>query len=241
MLTRLPPALYLCQLSLIPTQAGERDLTFHWNFDAPLGSVEKDQTEQGYSATLKRGHGHHPVPSRHPGKGRLGGAAKIESRSIVEATVPHPLGESWTLSFWLNQERVSRVGRGMMLPDISLGFPDHRPGQLHLRVKDLKPLTAPRITPGKWEHYCLVVQPGRAAAYLNGYIAAEQKLEGWVYPHASGKLHFGATNWHRMLIGLVDEVRLYEGALTEDAIRQLALEAYHPKAEWIAEFDDALE
>ena len=227
----------LLSLSLAYTQAEAPSLVLHWDFDAPLGSIEKDQTEKGYSAILKRGHGHHPAPSRHPESGRIGGAVKIESRSMVEATVPHPLGPSWTLSFWLKQAQVSRVDRGMVLPDIVLRFPDRRPNELRLCVKGLPDLVAPRITPAKWEHYCLVVRPGGAAVYLNGHLAAEKKLDGWAYPHASGKLHFGATNWHRMLLGLIDEVRLYQGALTEEVVRELALHAYHPKAEWIKAFE----
>jgi hypothetical protein len=174
------------------------DLVLHWSFDAPLGSSEKDQTGKGHTALLKKGHPAHPAPSRHPREGRLGGAVRIESRSIVEAAAPHPLGPSWTLSYWLRQDAVTRVGHGMKLPDVMMTFPDRKPGRIHIRIDGLGEPAAPRVTPGAWEHIAIVVQPGSAELYLNGYPAAKQEKEDWRYPHASGKLHFGATNWHRM-------------------------------------------
>jgi len=212
----------------------------HWDFDAPLGSTEKDQTGQGFPAVLKRGHGHHPEPSRHPESGRIGGAVRIESRSFVEAAGPHPLGEAWTLSWWWRQDAVVRMGNGINLPDVSIAFPDRTPERVHLRIAGLDELRAERVTPAAWEHVALVVQPGAARLYLNGYLAAESAKADWRYPHAGGKLHFGATNWHRMYQGLLDEVKLFGTALDADAVRELALHAYHPDAQWLADFGDSM-
>jgi hypothetical protein len=222
--------LLLCLICGV-ADADDATLILHWNFDAPQGTTVLDASAQDRHGILERGHGHHPVPSRHPEIGILGGSAKVESRSRIVAKKIHPIGSTFTLSFWVKQDDPEANGNVFCQVDtIRCQVFD---GIFRVHEKSLGNLDSKRVTPGDWEHYVIRVEPGRLQVFVNGQLGAEKKKDGWSFKAEGGKLFFGAPDWHRQYLGHIDEVRLYKGALSPNAINALSLDVYHPTASWV--------
>lgn len=77
-----------------------------------------------------------------------------------------------------------------------------------------------RIAPNQWSHVALVATPDSVTLYVNGW--------GWTSRHANDSVTFSAgmllgnyNHWSsRYFKGLIDEVCLYDRALTRDEIRE---------------------
>ncbi|RMD82586.1 MAG: hypothetical protein D6820_03450, partial [Lentisphaerae bacterium] len=191
----LPFLLCALIIELMPAVSAAESPLFHWTMDAPKGVDVQDTTGHGYPGILLQGHHQHPLPSRHPDAGIRGGAVRIESRSIIRAQRIHPVGSAWTLSFWIHQDdRYTSVHRLLVLPGLDFWMDSDN---VRVVFSGLGTLTGKRITPERWEHILIRVEPGEVTLYINGFPAAKKTKASWHYPHAGARLEFGATDWHR--------------------------------------------
>jgi arabinan endo-1,5-alpha-L-arabinosidase len=82
--------------------------------------------------------------------------------------------------------------------------------------------TGMQIKAGEWTHLVLTVQDGTIKVYVNGV----QKFSGTNFPNVftttNGVFSLGVNWWDVPYKGLMDEVRVYESALTADEIAALA-------------------
>ncbi len=225
--------LMICFSSVLACQpvSAAPEPILHWNFDAPQGTAVLDVSGNDRHGEIGKLHHQHPMPTWHPTKGVRKGAVRVESRSKIEARKIHPLGEAWALSFWCLQEDPDANGNQFVrLPGIWVQCVGEK---LIVNINGLGRLSATRVTPGHWEHVVLSIRPGAAALHVNGFPAAQVEKEGWVYTTEGGRLFFGAPDWHRQYRGLIDETKLFLGQVTDDRVVALALDCYHPEADWI--------
>ena len=203
--------------------SAEPALRLHWTFDHGTSRGEEDASGHGRHCLLVSGANprQHPPTSRELGAGVFGGTAQIHSRSLIKMLEPVPLGKTWTLAFWLKQTDLRQCNNFVSFPGLESGTPrDCR--TIWLKLDGLPPLEVPRPQPGAWEHFALVVAPGRAQLYYNGKLALERAKEGWTFATAEACLLFGAPDIHRLFLGCFDEVRLYDGPLGPEAVAALA-------------------
>ena len=82
--------------------------------------------------------------------------------------------------------------------------------------------TSTQIAAGEWSHFAAVVDAGALTLYLNG----EQVFTGTGFPNvftdASGQFAIGVNYWDAPFEGLVDELVIFDEAVSADVIRALA-------------------
>ncbi len=87
---------------------GEGDLLLSWRFDISEGKIKPDFSGHDDFAQLVSGDYNLPYPERQAvgGHGKEGGAVRLARGSRIASMTPLELPESWTLSFWVKDERA---------------------------------------------------------------------------------------------------------------------------------------
>jgi hypothetical protein len=209
----------LCVLSA--GYAAEPELILHWTFDHGTSRGEPDVSGHGRHALLAGHPPHHPFTSREPGLGVLRGAAQIKRRSLIKSVEPVPLGESWTLCFWVRQTSTEPSFALVQIPGVKLDLTGKGDG-FRLQLEGMPDLKTDRPRLAQWEHVAVAVAPGRARFFLDGKQVDQWDKPAWRFPQEKGQLVFGAADWHRLFYGYFDEIRLYRGELTPEAVARLA-------------------
>jgi arabinan endo-1,5-alpha-L-arabinosidase len=77
------------------------------------------------------------------------------------------------------------------------------------------------VNTGEWTHLALIVNKGKVRFYVNG----EQKFNGSSFPDiftsASSSFSLGVNWWDPPFQGMIDELRVYDGALSQSEIEEL--------------------
>lgn len=222
------------------------ELILHWKFDDSEEMTEVDASLKGNHGVLERAGDQLPFPERVPNVGLFTSALRLQNRSSITSEKPLQLGDAWTLSFWMRQERFQPTVRNFISGPLHLDIPDRpdegiRVGtQERFSIEGLGQLRSNRITPGDWEHVVVVIKPGEAALYLNGRLEAQAQNPDWRYDLEPAPLRFHRDS-SNPFVGLIDEVRVYRGALTDAEIENLAQGVYHPQAAWIAGYEPSMQ
>jgi arabinan endo-1,5-alpha-L-arabinosidase len=78
------------------------------------------------------------------------------------------------------------------------------------------------ISPGEWTHLAFTVDNGTVNVYVNGV----EKFTGTNFPNlfttTDGSFSLGVNWWDTPYKGLIDELRVYEGALSPTEVTNLA-------------------
>ena len=226
----------LFSLSLTCAHAEGPNLTLHWTFDHETGRGEVDASGHGHHGVLAGYPPHHPVTRRVSDKGVFHGAAEIMSRSSVRTFDPVPFGETWTLCFWTKQTILQHGNGFVRLEGLSSGT-DPAATKFLFELKGMPRFEVTRPHPGEWEHLAIVVAPGKARLFLDGKQVDHWEKDGWRFPTRESKLFFGAPDWHRQYRGFMDEIRLYDGPLTDEMIQRLAKPDSYPQLNYPAVVD----
>lgn len=225
-----------CGLSIIPLRAlrweplaepPEGRLVGHWPCDRPRGGRIEDASGEGNHGTLLGGAG--------LTDGVRGKALALDGvDDLVEVADARSLDFShgaFTVAAWV---RVDALGRGQqMIVGKNVYARDQREWGLMIDKDDLPTLyfraggwrtvkAATKPTRGKWCHVAAVVERGRGRIYVNGRPEGEAPL-GTRLPNTAAPLSIGgqrnAGKPMQFLKGAIDEVRLWNKALAEEAIR----------------------
>ncbi|MFP4016327.1 MAG: LamG-like jellyroll fold domain-containing protein, partial [Halanaerobiales bacterium] len=73
----------------------------------------------------------------------------------------------------------------------------------------------------KWHHYAVTYDGSNIDLYLDGYKCSSVEFSGTVRRESSRDIMIGKYNWGHSLEGLMDDVRIYDKALTEDEINNI--------------------
>lgn len=79
-------------------------------------------------------------------------------------------------------------------------------------------------TAGQWQYVALSVKDNTATLYLNGKQIATQKIAEGIMTNPDSVIYFGVNAWDAYYTGALDEVNLYDTALSELDIQTLAKE-----------------
>ncbi len=104
---------------------------------------------------------------------------------------------------------------------------------------DLRELKGTREAAGEWEHIVLRVDSGKATLWINGESQAIVDCAAWDRHLQRAQIKFVQRGRHEFT-GLLDDVRLYDDALSQEKITMLAQMRYCPDADWIEAHDDGM-
>jgi concanavalin A-like lectin/glucanase superfamily protein len=206
----------------------------HWQLDETTGTTAVDSSGAGHNATLTGG--------ATWGDGWLAGGLALDGTSGCAGTGTAVLrtDQAFTVSAWVsfagqqattNYTALSQDGTGasgfklgvnlyygwaIMMPDADSGS-----------ANDVLAASPQPPVLNTWTHLAAVYDPraGQLRLYVDGVLMALTPYSGgW---QAGGPLEIGRARWGGWLVdywnGSIDDVRVYQGALTDDEIYALTL------------------
>ncbi len=204
-------------------------LVGHWKLDEGTGSAVQDASGHGHHATL--------AGSFRRAAGRLGLAVELDGTSAAEA--PHaeslsPGASAWTVAAWVKKTdggmgTVAFKDNGIFGEYYYLAVSTRARFSISTGSRDLSALGTRDINDGKWHHVAGVrTAPQALQVYVDGV------LEGTAADPRPTSPAIGATSPFRIGVGTVlpgvgyfkgslDDVRIYNRALSADEIKALYL------------------
>jgi hypothetical protein len=232
-------------LSILLTKTAEADLVAHWRLDETSGTIAHDSSGNGHHGTI--------TGDPKWGAGKIGGALEFDgSGDVVELGAFDVVGPGITLAGWLKPDGFAiNDGRVLTKAD-EWGENDHwwmlstiaEAGEIRLRFR-LKTTDGQSTTTliassgvvevGEWQHAAATWDGTTMRLFLNGEeVGSTAKGGDAVATDASVKASIGSqppdaydtdiSHINKFFDGFLDDVRLYDGALTQDEI-QILMEA----------------
>ena len=200
----------------------EGDLVAYWSFDDRSTRVAKDLTGRGNDGRILG-----PTPV----EGKVGYALQFGKGKYVELGKPPalPIREKpLTVMAWVNSDAPNGVvvARGGAFCGFSLYVKDGvaRFG-IHRRQEDPAHIAAGAQTVvGSWVHLAGVVKQDCIELYVNGRLAATASTKGYIPSDCGQGMEIGYDTANSPaeitdnFQGIIDEVKVYHAALSEDEI-----------------------
>lgn len=205
-------------------------LAGHWSFDEGQGTVANDDSGQRNHAGF--------VGAPEWANGRRGKALRFDGGASYLAA-PHSdtlnITQSVSVACWVCADKF--VGNDIILTKTDLYneyllYCDGR-GILHGRIRyrgasarDQNVLTAPKpLLPGRWYHLCFTWDRRGTALYIDGKVVASGKSTLKAIGDTRETFRIGGGEYAGGFAGIIDEVCVYNYALTNEDIRKLMLSA----------------
>jgi hypothetical protein len=215
--------LTLSQASAGPIVPGTGCLVAHWELDETAGLVAADSSGNNYHGVLYGG------PVWQPTGGKLGGALQFDGvNDYVDCGNPSALNiqDKITLACWIKVAAFTKDWETILAKgDNSYRFSRSGGNGIHFGVGGTSAWAiegAKTVTGNQWHHVAGVYDGSQATIYVDGIVD--------VAVPATGKLNVNSFNFAigenlqqrgRYLNGLVDDVRVYNCALSAAEIAQL--------------------
>jgi hypothetical protein len=247
--------IYLVSFVLVLSIAGNAsaDLVAHWKLDEGSGNTVYDSSTSGNDGTLQGN------PAWVTGK--IGsGAISFDNTDDIVIVGDNPsldIEDALTISLWVNTLDVVTPNH-MVTKQPSGTAPDNYPGNYEFRVKDNTIqflhqtsestdynlyISTSQITAGEWHHAAVSVEEGGLVEfYLDGISAGSMtQLDAFGLLNDES-LRIGGRKDDRFFNGILDDVYIYERALTPHQIEGLSngIEPIFTKAERPAPEDGVL-
>ena len=229
------------QTAVIVTSSLEAHLVASFDFEGNL-SNGKDGTATALAKNLNAYRGEVEYSDGHSGQAvRLGDyGLQLNTKNI---------GTDYTVSFWMkNEEQL--VGNqvlallGYHAPENWIALSGNRVGSV---VKfwgnggafrthtTLSTLTLPVM---EWHQITITGTDGVVSLYRDGVLVSETTSNNPLSGE-NADVYLGVNYWDALFVGLVDEVRVYNLAMTQEEVQEQALEAF--QAAFEAQAEQALE
>ena len=202
-----------------------RHLAAWWSFDDRNTEVAKDISNRG---------NHGEILGCMPVDGKVGAALRFSKGKYIEFGQPAGLpigGKPFTVMAWVKSDAKNGVviarggafcGYSLYIKDSVAKFGIHRlqegPAYIAAGTEDVV---------GSWVHLAGVVAEDRVELYVNGKLAATTETPGYIPGNCGQGMEIGydVSNSPAEIIdnfeGIIDEVKIYQTALSEEDIRNL--------------------
>ncbi|MFZ0034456.1 MAG: sugar-binding protein [Sedimentisphaerales bacterium] len=194
-----------------------------WKFDETEGTVAADNSGNGNNGSLQGN------PVWRPQGGKLGGAIELNGSGDYVKIGNEPAFDitgQITISAWVNimsipQEWTGIVTKGDSAWRMSVEYAQNA---FHFGIaRDVYLNGKTNVTPGQWHHVLCVYDGQKMSTYIDGRLDVSKPQTGPIatndYPVAIGEnLELMGRCWH----GLIDDVRIYNYALSMNEITALA-------------------
>ena len=167
-------------------------------------------------------------------EGKMGKALEFDGTSFVEVPSSDSLEalvEEMTIAAWIKPELVGSGWQGIVtkgndarehleLLINSAGY-IHRAqqfttGRVHKNVG-----AAGTLSKGEWQHLAVTLKPGEWVTYINGEVVDTQTINGNMVPDGLPLVVGDERPMNRLFQGLIDEVAVFNRALSEDEIKEI--------------------
>jgi Concanavalin A-like lectin/glucanases superfamily/Abnormal spindle-like microcephaly-assoc'd, ASPM-SPD-2-Hydin len=221
------------------TMTATGGLIGHWKFDDAAGSVVSDSSGQKNHGTVRQGSTSsapsHPAPAWE--RGRKGGALRIDglddwvnvpdSDSIDSPAIKNQI----SISAWIKLDRYNTlkpfnvvVQRDMGSTMVEQFFMGLNNGQLAVGINFFYGISVTNVPLNEWVHMATTYDGIQQCGYINGAMAICQDV-GWPIATDETPFTMGAgingSDVIEHIVGLIDEVRLYNIHLSPAAIESL--------------------
>ncbi len=205
---------------VVPAQADDTNLAGYWNLDEGSGTVAADSSGNGNDGALEG--------AAQWVTGVSGGALQFDGNSRVNCGDAPSLAftEGFSIALWVNPSDLvgDRAFAGRSAADGGYAFKsmnDHlrltTPGVMdHDGVNSILQLDT-------WQHVAVTFVPGQDAGctfYVNG--VATDTVNSSALAAGAGPFEIGHNHWDQWCLGMIDEVRVYDRALSAEEIAGLA-------------------
>lgn len=213
-LKKLGSALFLGLLMLSIGAAEIPAPVLRYTFDAPFGFKEPNAIGKGNEALIPRNTIQQEAPRREAGV--FGNAIRSARRKNIVSTFP--VGKKFTIYLWVflehkNAPHIVTVGK-----EIEIGVERHK-ARLYAKVGETRMVAD--IKEGEWSCIGLTSDGQDCALYLNG-VPVDQKIASLTEDPKGQRLTFGGVaGAHHQFVGLIDEFRVYDQALTSEQMFNL--------------------
>jgi len=200
-------------------------LVGYWPCDEMEGAAVEDESGRGQDGTLQG--------NIQWVKGRVGGAIDLDGRSsyvLIPDESAFDLTGEITIACWVNIRSVTSdwmpfITKGNTSWRLSTG-PD-RAASYHLGLNNqpdgARVTTAWPGVLGEWHHVTAAYGANTMQIYVDGKLWATEFYAGYITPNDSPvMIGANAEAMDRWFDGLIDEVRVYNRALSPDEIKKLA-------------------
>jgi hypothetical protein len=202
-----------------PTEPDNSSLVGLWNFGEGSGSVALDSSGNGHDGSFA---------NVQRVSGKVGGALEFGSGDPVDCGDVLALTEAITIACWVNpadllgeKSFVTRHG-AYVLKSSGNFLRFTTPG-----IKDYDG-TSTLLEAGVWQHVAISFVPNQADGavfYLNGVETQRLNHSGGTtsnLPAGDGPFQIGNNQWDQFFSGMIDEVHVYDQALSSGEIAWLA-------------------
>jgi Concanavalin A-like lectin/glucanases superfamily/FecR protein len=165
--------------------------------------------------------------------GMVGGALHFRDTAYIE--VPHRDDlnlTQMTLHAWVRPDDKQRIDAQIISKRGSYGLAMPRNDAMKFYFWDMDRVIDRPFVPGKWVNLCATFDGGIRRFYVDGVRIAS--ITSPTPPPTTqslriGGLYGGTTDFDRYFQGTIDEVRIYNRALSDDEVRFLHLQAARPR------------
>jgi len=185
-----------------------------YSFDTGSGASVPDVSGNGNTGTL--------VGAFWSTQGRYGGAMSFDGVGSVVRVASSPsigLSNAMTLSAWINPSATQSGWRTIVQREVDSYFlnASHDAGSLRPAGGGTNWfIGGPTASPvGAWTHVALTYDGTTLRLYVNGAEAASNAASGTINPSSSPLWIGGNSPFGEYFAGLIDEVRVYNRALTQ--------------------------
>ena len=204
-------------VSLTVNPAGTPGLVGAWGFDETTGTSVTDSSGTGHTGTLSG--------ATRTTAGRFGRALSfdgVDDWVTVPDSNPLDLTTGMTIEAWIRPSAVGTDWRTVLLKEqpgslvyaLYAGDGTGRPATHVFTTADRGTSAATTTPPGSWTHLAATYDRSTLRLYVNGVQAASRSLTGSLRT-STGALKIGGNGiWPEWFAGLIDEVRVYNRALT---------------------------
>jgi tetratricopeptide (TPR) repeat protein len=217
--SRVPPA-------TVPKAPPQEGLVAHWKLDAADDDAVLDASGNGHNGTLRG----NPVWQRD--KGVLGDALALDGNDNVEITERADLGirNAWTIAMFIKVKDFNKPYQ-MIMAQQSVWYlsRNNQKDSLIFKCIGLNPEYIRgnfNVNDGQWHHVAVVYGGGKLSLYIDGFldnsISASGQISTGNQPVCLGK-SLMSDSIDRSWIGLIDEALVYDRALNEKEVHELAL------------------
>ena len=210
-----------CVLVLGPAWSASGDLVGWWTFDETEGTIAADSSGQGNNGTV--------VGAALWVPGKIEGALEFNGSTYVNCGNSTSLNirDQVTIAFWFKVQAFVNEWEAFL----SKGDGSYRASRsggtgnaTHMGITGSNYFDAPTtITDNQWHHYSATYDGATAIIYIDGKEDARQSYTGQIGDSSAYNLYLGnnSQNTTRLLHGLLDDVQIYNNALTPDEIQKI--------------------
>jgi parallel beta-helix repeat protein len=194
-------------------------LVAHWKFDETSGATASDSSGNGYDGTLQDG------PVWRPADGKIGGALEFDGSDDCVDIEPIDFDYSITYSAWIKPTEITgrHIALGRYYDGYRLGIWNGKYYSLSIQIEDTGyPVYITDPVAGVWAHLALTYDGITVRYYLNGTeVYTAQASGGLSKTHYPWQIGANGKN-NNYFKGLIDDVRIYDRALSAAEIEELA-------------------